>query len=480
MKFLLLISCWLTITCSAFAQAPAIEGDVMLCPYTNGTATITTNQTYDTYQWYYKYWFLNDAYAAIDGATAASFTYDWYTYDQALLKVVVTSGGQTYESNAIQIDSYAWVGLDVMSEFNDAVTINQNDGSFLLCDGGAITNSIGSPYTIIQWYKNDVAVEGATGSTFVITEPGTYYATAAPGFCPNSVSNTLPLVVTVNPDCSTPEVTAPVIAGENVMMCPWTTSTASVTNNQTYDTYQWYYKYWFTDDEFEAIDGATSATFDYDWYTYDQAIFKLVVTSGGQTFESNTIQIDSYNWVSLDFTLDFSEGVVPDDATFSYLICEGDTITNTLPDLYSANIQWYRNDEPIEGANSQVYVITEPGTYYVSAGPGICPDPVNNSNTMANPVVVSWNPECTAGVHTPDTNAFILYPNPANTVLNISLPDGKTAENYIIYDVTGKTLMQGALGDTTSAINIERLSAGNYFIKVSGQSLESTKLFIKQ
>src|SRR6478672_5674323 len=98
---------------SATAQAPTISGDTMLCPNTSGTASITTDMPYDSYQWYWRYWFTSDPFVAISGADAASFTYDWFTYDQAQLKVVVTLNGQTYESNVIQIDSYAWVGLTV-------------------------------------------------------------------------------------------------------------------------------------------------------------------------------------------------------------------------------------------------------------------------------------------------------------------------------------------------------------------------------
>lgn len=58
------------------AQQPVIEGDLLLCPDTNGTATITSPIVYDSYQWYFRYWFLADPFVAIDGATQQSFTYD--------------------------------------------------------------------------------------------------------------------------------------------------------------------------------------------------------------------------------------------------------------------------------------------------------------------------------------------------------------------------------------------------------------------
>ena len=203
-KFLLFIVLISGLT-NSFAQSPQIDGDLMLCPWTDGTASITTAQTYDTYQWYSKYWFTSDPFVAIPGATSASFTYDWYTYDQSLFKVVVTLGGVTYESNEIQIDSYAWSSLIISSEMNPNVTTNNTNGNFILCQGGSFTNNITSPYdTNIQWYKDGVAIPGATNVSYDISEEGTYYVEAAPSFCPNNSSNnqSTPLVVEIDTNCT--------------------------------------------------------------------------------------------------------------------------------------------------------------------------------------------------------------------------------------------------------------------------------------
>ncbi|WP_185965533.1 T9SS type A sorting domain-containing protein [Flavobacterium zepuense] len=460
--------------CLPADNTPVIEGDTMLCEYTDGTAAIANGVIYDTYQWYVKF-YGDEEYTLQEGETAASFTYDAYNYTLSSIKVVVTLDGETYESNVLFIDQYVWGSLSVMHEANDAVTFDPDQG-YLLCEGGEIINTIDSPYTIVQWFKDGVAIEGATSPVFVITEPGIYHATAAPGFCPNSVSTTLPITVINNTNCS-PQTGAPVIAGD-VMLCPYTNGTAEITNGQTYETYQWYYKYWFTDDEFVAIEGATSATFTYDWFTYDQALLKVVVTQDGETYESNTIQIDSHNWASLTFGSEFSEGVVPDNETFSYLICPGDFITNTLNSPYDSSIQWYRDGEAIEGANEGTYVITEPGSYYVVAAPAVCPNAT--SSTLVSPLVVSWNPECTAGVNDPSAqDAFVIYPNPASSTLNLQLPQSSLLNEYTIFDVTGKNLMSGSVNTSASAINISGLAAGTYIIKLNGGQAQATKMFIK-
>lgn len=183
---------------TTFINEPVvIEGDTMLCPNGEGTAHIVGSEVYDTYQWYYKYWFISGDFMAIDGANSASFTYDWYTYDQALLKVVVTKDGVTSESNTIQIDSYAWLPITTSLELNENVQFNPNTESYELCQGAGFTMSVNPPYDIATWYKDGVAIEGATETSYTMTEAGTYHVVAAPSFCPNSTSTSLPIVVTL-------------------------------------------------------------------------------------------------------------------------------------------------------------------------------------------------------------------------------------------------------------------------------------------
>lgn len=191
---------------TANAQEPTIAGDLLLCPNTNGTAYITTDQDYDSYQWYWKYWFTSDPYEAIPGADGPSFTYDWMTYDQALLKVVVTLDGNTYESNTLQIDSYAWVGLTMGYQDgpDDNIELDPDTGNLMLCAGTGFTIEVYMPYTVVQWYRNGIPISGANNMQYHVTEAGSYHVVAAPGFCPDSTSSTegLPIVVAIDNDCS--------------------------------------------------------------------------------------------------------------------------------------------------------------------------------------------------------------------------------------------------------------------------------------
>lgn len=467
-KLLLILLCLAPILTKA--QAPTIEGDTMLCPYTDGTASITNDMEYDTYQWYSKYWFTSDDFEPIDGATGASFTYDWYTYDQSLFKVVVTLDGETYESNTITIDSYAWAGLIVMTETSDDVTFNPDQG-YYICEGSTITNTIQLPYNVVQWYKDGVAIEGATDPTYTITTAGTYHAVAAPDFCPNSTTNTLPIVVINNPDCGPVDPT-PIIDG-TAMQCPQSTSSVEVTNIMEYDSYQWYFKY-FLEEEFQLIEGATEAEFTYDTYTYDAGEFKMTVTLDGETYESAPFTIDTYNWAGLISINELSDDVIF-DPDFGYLICEESTITCTIQSPYTI-AQWYKDGEAIEGATDVSYTITTPGVYYVTAAPSFCPD----NTASLDPFTVSMNPECNLGINDPEfNNSVTLYPNPTSDILNVMLPNNTEAKDYTIFDVTGKTLLQGVFS-TTNSIDVSSLTVGTYIIKLTAENKQFSQIFIRK
>lgn len=267
---------------------------------------------------------------------------------------------------------------------------------------------------------------------------------------------------------------APVIEGE-LMLCPWTDGTASVTN-QTYDSYQWYSKFWFTEDEFVAIDGATSPTFTYDWYTYDQSLFKVVAVIDGTSYESNTIQIDSWNWTSLFTQFELNDYASFDPNSSSILLCQGgsfDISINNPP--FSANIQWYKDGVAITDATNPIYTITEPGLYEVIAAPSFCPN--NSSNTFGVDVITNY--DCNLGIDNPNQQSAVVYPNPATTMININSNLG-VFDNYNIVDVMGKSILKGRITDVQTIISIESLANGVYVLELVGENQKTTHKLVKQ
>lgn len=274
---------------------------------------------------------------------------------------------------------------------------------------------------------------------------------------------------------------APVIEGD-ILLCPDTNGTANVTNDIEYDSYQWYSKIWFeTSAEFLPVEGATSESFTYDWYNFDQRLIKVVATLNGETYESNVLQIDSHNWSPLVFFIHTSPGAIADDATQTYLICEGDHVKFTISGDASvfANIQWYKNGEAIQGANQMSYTANTPGDYHLVAARAVCRDYL--MTTEENPVPVRANEGCFLNNEDHElAKAVKLYPNPANSSLNITLPDNAVIDSFTIMDITGKTLSTGKVLNAETTINIESLAAGTYMLKLTGGQVQAHKMFIKQ
>ena len=76
--------------------------------------------------------------------------------------------------------------------------------------------------------------------------------------------------------------------------------------------------------------------------------------------------------------------------------------------------------------------------------------------------------DCTSlGAETFDKISLKLYPNPVINVLNIKVDDNLINQPYDIFDSLGRVVLKGKLNEVETAINVEQLSKGVYYLKVS-------------
>ena len=66
-----------------------------------------------------------------------------------------------------------------------------------------------------------------------------------------------------------------------------------------------------------------------------------------------------------------------------------------------------------------------------------------------------------------NANHMIVYPNPTNSIINVELKDGETANKITIFSYTGQKINE--VSDMRT-INLENLSKGIYFVKVQGSN----------
>ena len=78
------------------------------------------------------------------------------------------------------------------------------------------------------------------------------------------------------------------------------------------------------------------------------------------------------------------------------------------------------------------------------------------------------------GVEEKDVASFVVYPNPANNILFVRLPqcDSPTTgqTEYRIINLMGQTMQQGRIDAEIQQIDISALSAGMYFITFAGKT----------
>jgi hypothetical protein len=76
-------------------------------------------------------------------------------------------------------------------------------------------------------------------------------------------------------------------------------------------------------------------------------------------------------------------------------------------------------------------------------------------------------------------NLFSVYPNPAQSIINIKADAKVIGEIYSIYDNTGKVVLSGILKSENTTIELGNLSGGIYLFSV-GENMKQTFKVIKQ
>lgn len=93
-------------------------------------------------------------------------------------------------------------------------------------------------------------------------------------------------------------------------------------------------------------------------------------------------------------------------------------------------------------------------------------------NTLYN-----FKPGKTTGMHQVENNGYAVYPSPVSRELNITQADGA---DYIIIDITGRTLSTGNISDNKASIDASGLAAGIYILQLSKDGHTEQVKFVKQ
>ena len=290
------------------------SGTTNLCP--GNTVVLTSNSSYNFYQWYFNG-------NPINGANNPSITVSAagsYTLQAGF------AGGCTLISSPVVITN-----ISVITPVINA------SGSTSLCTGGSVNITCSNNgYSSYQWYINGSAISNATNQTFTASSSGLYtvQVTTTSG-C--SSSTTAGINVVVNPVPSTPTITT--IGSVNLCAGSSLTLLSSSSNN-----YQWY-------NNGTLINNAVSQS-------------NIVTTAGSYTVSA----INSYGCSAISQPVVVN--VIPKttpiiSATGNISFCQGGSVQLNANSGY-VTYQWYLNNILITNAKSAGYLVNVAGSYTVT------------------------------------------------------------------------------------------------------------------
>ena len=167
---------------------------------------------------------------------------------------------------------------------------------------------------------------------------------------------------------------------------------------------------------------------------------------------------------------------------YRFVISTGGTITVTLTTLpFDYDLRLYRNNTLVassgnSGTTSETinYTATA-GTYYARVVGWNGAFSATSCYTLKVQLgTASREGELIVG------NKISLFPNPANSTLNVRIDDLNGNAQLQVYDVMGKLVMQQQANKQVTALNIAKLSAGIYMLNISDASGVRTMKFVKE
>ena len=346
-------------------------------------------------------------------------TYQWYKNNVAISGAT----GQTY--NAKDADNYSvtyTVGtctspvstqVTIVDGTLTATTISAS--STTICSASGVT--LTADYTgavAYQWYKNNVAISGATGQTYNAKEANNYTVTYTVGVCTSPVSTQVTIVDGT--------LTATTISPANSTICQG----GSVTLSADYTgatSYKWYL-------EGTEIVGATGSTYSADAggnYTVDYVV------------GSCTSPISSAATVTVASSLTAAT-ISPANSS----ICSGGNVTLTASYPGATSYKWYLEGVEIEGATDRTYNANSAGSYTVDYVVGSC------TSTISSAATVTVASPLTAATISP-ANSNIC--SGGSVTLTASYSGATSYKWYLggveIEGATGRTYNAGASGNYT-------------------------------
>jgi hypothetical protein len=247
----------------------------------------------------------------------------------------------------------------------------------------------------------------------------------------------------------------PVVTGDT-MLCP--EGTGTLTCVEPYESYQWYQRYFMTNDTFP-IPGATSQTLDMDYYIFAGSYLIVEVTENGDTVMSPEIFVDGWAFGSISAA---TSGEYTIGQNGEALVCEGDTMYIEVLQPYQNSVTWFDNGDTIPGETNPILVVTESGSYTVLGATTECPDFYQYMGISIDVVVQSCG---STGLDESQWIPATIYPNPVSEIMTVQ-HSTQLIEKIEIRNTAGQLVRVTTVNQMTASIPVDNLRQGTYFVTV--------------
>jgi hypothetical protein len=293
-----------------------------------------------------------------------------------------------------------------------AAAVNIIANKLFICPSGNASVCAPPGYSTYQWNGGD------TGNCTEAKLAGNYYVIVTDGNGCTAMSDSVNITVLPSPEVTVLHNLLTVCAGDSALLCA----------SGNFTLYQW---------NLGETDSCIEASHSGSYYV-------IVTDSNGCTDTSASVPVTVYPASTVTITQN------------------GDTLNSSMGSMY----QWYRNGNPVNGADAAAYIAIEPGSYTVTA------TDINGCPDSSTPTIII------TGINNLVEQNISLYPNPTSDIWQLTVDNSLLGSKIEVFDDNGKTVYESQISNLKTEINFNAAS-GVYLLRISGDKVSLLRKLVK-